>query len=75
LEARRDSIHPFCITIDDEAGEYLPHMYGAANYVVIEDVKKLPLKISDIYRRLTTLHNTLVRTSDHVGCAVRTICH
>jgi len=54
LEARCDNIHPFCITIDDEAGDYLPHMYGEANYVVIDDVKKLPLKVSDIYRRLTT---------------------
>jgi len=31
-----------------------PHMYDAANYVVIDEVKKLPLKVSDIYRRLTT---------------------
>jgi nitric oxide reductase NorD protein len=54
FEARRDGIHPFCITIDDNAGEYLPHMYGAVNYVVINDVKKLPLKVSDIYRQLTT---------------------
>ena len=54
LEARRDGIHPFCITIDDLAGDYLPHMYGAVNYVVIDHVKKLPLKVSDIYRRLTT---------------------
>jgi nitric oxide reductase NorD protein len=54
FEARRDGIHPFCITIDDTAGEYLPHMYGAVNYVVINDVKKLPLKVSDIYRQLTT---------------------
>ncbi len=54
FEARRDGIHPFCITIDDDAEEYLPHMYGAVNYVVINDVRKLPLKVSDIYRKLTT---------------------
>jgi len=54
IEARRDGIHSFCITIDTEAKDYLPHMYGAANYVVIDEVKKLPLKVSDIYRRLTT---------------------
>jgi len=29
-------------------------MYGAANYVVIDEVAKLPLKVSDIYRRLTS---------------------
>jgi nitric oxide reductase NorD protein len=54
LEAKRDGIHPFCITIDTEARDYLPHMYGPVNYAVIDDVRKLPLKVSDIYRRLTT---------------------
>ncbi len=34
--------------------DYLPHMYGAANYTMIDEVRKLPLKVSDIYRRLTT---------------------
>ena len=53
LEARRAGIHPFCITIDKDARDYLPHMYGPANYIVIDDVGKLPLKVSDIYRRLT----------------------
>jgi nitric oxide reductase NorD protein len=54
IEAKRDGIHPFCITIDTEAREYLPHMYGAVNYVLVDDVRKLPLKVSDIYRRLTS---------------------
>jgi len=54
LEAKRDGIHSFCITIDTDAREYLPHMYGAANYIQIDDVRKLPLKISDIYRHLTS---------------------
>ncbi len=53
-EAHRDGIHSFCITIDEQARDYLPHMYGAANYAVIDDVAQLPLKVSDIYRRLTT---------------------
>ena len=54
LEIRRDGVHSFCITIDKEAQDYLPHMYGVANYAVIDEVKKLPLKVADIYRRLTT---------------------
>ncbi len=54
IEARRAGIHSFCITIDSEARDYLPHMYGAVNYAVIDEVRKLPLKVSDIYRRLTT---------------------
>lgn len=54
IEAKQSGIHPFCITIDEEGNEYLPHMYGPVNYTVVNEVKKLPLKVSDIYRRLTT---------------------
>lgn len=53
LEAKRDGIHPFCITIDREARDYLPRMYGDVNYAVVDDVARLPLKVADIYRRLT----------------------
>ena len=54
LEAHRAGIHPFCITIDREARGYLPHLYGNVNYTVIDDVLRLPLKVADIYRKLTT---------------------
>ena len=53
IEARNTGIHPFCITIDTEARDYLPHMYGAVNWTLVDDVRRLPLKVSDIYRRLT----------------------
>lgn len=53
IEARRDGIHPYCITIDDQARDYLPHLYGPAAFTLVDDVKMLPLKVSDIYRRLT----------------------
>ena len=53
IEARERGLHPFCITIDKEARSYLPHMYGAVNYVLIDNVKKLPSRIPEIYRRLT----------------------
>ena len=54
IEAKRAGIHPFCITIDREARDYLPHMYGAVNYTLVDDVHQLPVKVSEIYRRLTT---------------------
>ena len=53
IEAKFLGIHPFCITIDDEAMDYLQHMYGAVNFAVIDHVDKLPYKVSDIYRRIT----------------------
>jgi len=53
-EAQRSGIHPFCITLDEKARDYLPHLYGAVNYTVIDAVGKLPFKVADIYRRLTS---------------------
>jgi nitric oxide reductase NorD protein len=54
IEAKNDGVHPFCITIDKEARSYISHMYGEVNYIVIDDVKKLPVKMPEIYRTLTT---------------------
>lgn len=53
IEAHRSGIKPFCITIDKEARDYLPHMYGAVNWILVDDIKRLPLKVADIYRHLT----------------------
>ncbi len=53
IEAKFLGIHPYCITIDSEAMDYLQHMYGAVNFAVIDQVDKLPYKVSDIYRRIT----------------------
>lgn len=52
FEARQAGIHPFCITIDERGADYLPHLFGAANYVVVADVARLPAKVSEIYRRI-----------------------
>jgi nitric oxide reductase activation protein len=53
-EARREKIHLFCVTVDKEAADYLPHMYSDANFVIIDDVRTLPQKLPQLYRRLTT---------------------
>jgi hypothetical protein len=53
-EGQQQGIRPFCITVDNTAPEYLHRMYSHSNWVVFNDVAKLPLKITRIYRRLTT---------------------
>ncbi len=53
-EARREKIHLFCVTVDQEGADYLPHMYSDANFVIIDDVRTLPQKLPQLYRRLTT---------------------
>tara|TARA_B110000977_G_scaffold43147_1_gene58468 strand:+ start:78675 stop:80954 length:2280 start_codon:yes stop_codon:yes gene_type:complete len=53
VEAKFLGIHPFCITIDTESADYLKHMYGPVNFTIVDQVDKLPYKVSDIYRRIT----------------------
>ena len=53
-EAQRYGVKSFCITVDREAAEYLPRMYSNSRWVVIDDVLKLPDKITRIYKRFTT---------------------
>lgn len=53
IEAKIAGIHPFCITIDRQAQDYIAHMYGEVNYIFIDNVRKLPHKMPEIYRILT----------------------
>ena len=53
-EAERFGVRSFCVTVDREAAEYLPRMYGSSRWVVIDEVAKLPEKITRIYKRFTT---------------------
>ena len=53
-EAKAAGIHPFCISIDKEAQDYLGHLFGDINYTFINDVKNLPLRVPEIYRTLTS---------------------
>ncbi|OWW20469.1 nitric oxide reductase activation protein NorD [Noviherbaspirillum denitrificans] len=52
-EARRMGLTPFCVTIDDKAGEYLPHLFGANGYVVVRDAQTLPKVLPGLYVQLT----------------------
>lgn len=54
LEAKAKGIHPFCITIDRQAHEYMDHMYGEVNYIFIDKINQLPARMSEIYRALTS---------------------
>lgn len=53
IEARRSGVHPFCITIDREARDYLPRLYGPASWTIVDDATQLPVRSAEIYRRLT----------------------
>lgn len=53
LEARKMGLRPFCVTIDTEASDYLPHLMGSGNYVVIRKPEELPQKLALLYAHLT----------------------
>lgn len=52
-EARAEGIRSFCVTIDRHGADYLPRLYGPAHYAVIDDARRLPEKLADIYRKIT----------------------
>ncbi len=54
IEARGIGIQPFCINIDQKASGYLRHMYGEGNYVFVNKIENLPLKMAEFYRVLTS---------------------
>ena len=53
LEARKAGLVPFCVTIDREAGEYLPHLFGTHHYVVVPDATRLPKVLTRLYSTLS----------------------
>lgn len=52
-EARLNGIHPFCITIDQAASDYVKRMYGEVGYLVVDEIDSLPTRLPKIYQRLT----------------------
>lgn len=54
IEAKRKQITPFCITIDTEARDYIQRIFGDVGYIILDDVDKMPKKLPEIYRKLTT---------------------
>jgi nitric oxide reductase NorD protein len=55
-EARQLGLTPFCVTIDQKAGDYLPHLFGASGYVVVGNAAMLPQVLPRLYVQLTGAH-------------------
>jgi len=53
VEARQMGLRPFCVTIDEKAGSYLPHLFGIGGYVVIRKPSELPKQLPLLYAQLT----------------------
>jgi len=53
-EARKLGIKPFCITVDVEADDYLPYLFGSDGYTVILKPSQLPMRLPQLYHQLTS---------------------
>jgi nitric oxide reductase activation protein len=51
-EAVNAGVHPFCITVDMLANQYLPQIFGRGHYLVLDNVGSLPAKLPEIYLKL-----------------------
>jgi nitric oxide reductase NorD protein len=51
-EAVAKGIHPFCVTVDTMANQYLPQIFGPGHYLVLDHINSLPNKLPEIYLRL-----------------------
>ncbi|NLB58958.1 MAG: VWA domain-containing protein [Gammaproteobacteria bacterium] len=51
-EARLQGIFPFCLTVDLQAPDYLPKVFGPDNYAVLQATERLPMELLDWTRRL-----------------------
>jgi len=52
-EARQQGLQPFCVTIDAQANDYLPYLFGTGSYVVIHKPSQLPRELPLLYAKLT----------------------
>jgi uncharacterized protein YegL len=53
IDASRNGIHTYCVSLDPNADEYITRIFGAKNYIVVDHIKCLPEKMLQIYAALT----------------------
>ena len=56
IEAKQAGLLPFCITIDSDAEDYLPYLFGSNGYTRIKDAAQLPQELPMLYAQLTQLY-------------------
>lgn len=55
VEAKHAGLVPFCITIDRDAKDYLPYLFGSKGYIQLKDAQQLPTELPLLYAQLTGL--------------------
>ena len=52
-DAARNGIATFCMTLDPRADQYVSRIFGAKNYMVVDQIARLPEKLPLLYAGLT----------------------
>jgi nitric oxide reductase NorD protein len=52
LEARQQEVRVFGVTIDREARQYIPHLFGRGSYAIVNRPEHLALALPSIYRQI-----------------------
>jgi hypothetical protein len=52
-DQRRHGVSTFCLSLDPAADQYVTRIFGARNYLVLDQLRRLPEKLPALYLRLT----------------------
>jgi nitric oxide reductase NorD protein len=52
MEARASGVFPFCITVDRDASEYLPRIFGTTGHTILQRPEQLPRSLLGAVRAL-----------------------
>ncbi|MBN2906519.1 MAG: VWA domain-containing protein [Rhodobacteraceae bacterium] len=52
-EVAKQGVVPFCLTLDPRADSYVAQIFGQRNYLVLENVERLPERLPQLYAGLT----------------------
>ncbi len=51
-EAKLQGIHPFCVTVDRHAPDYMPRIFGSGGYSALHKAENLPTVLVEVLRRM-----------------------
>lgn len=54
LDARQQEVQVFGVTIDRDAGQYIPHLFGRGGYAMVQRPEHLATALPAIYRKIVT---------------------
>jgi len=52
-EVERQGVIPFCLTLDPRADQYVAQIFGQRNFLILENVERLPERLPQLYAYLT----------------------